>query len=144
MRFYIYFLIIAILISLMFYSLANYDKYYPSLDNFHDNPEKYRGFRAENCGIMLSKENEGFVLRAGLNSIFVKYDMSKIRHPILGTVCVVGTYNNGNYIDAEIVSINDFIFVKYFLSSLSIFYVIFIFFSEWKFTKRGFKSKRMR
>jgi len=140
MKWYVYLLVIAALIFLMLYSLINYHRHYPSLDTFYNEPGKYAGARAENCGMMVDKTNDGFILRAGVNKILVRYNQTSLRYPLLGTVCVLGTYNDG-FIHAEAVRLNDFIFVKYFISLLAFFYVVFVFFREWKITIRGFKPR---
>ena len=141
MKWHVYFSVIVILVLMMSYSIANYDRYYPVSDNFLDNPEKYMGARVENCGLMINRTDGGFIMRAGINRIFVKYNATALRYPILGTVCLAGSYREGNFIEADAVRINDFVFVKYFISFLAILYAIFIFSREWELTKKGFKPR---
>jgi len=140
MKWHVYLAVIAALLFLMLYSVTNYHGHYPSLDTFYNEPEKYAGAIAENCGMMVDETSDGFILRAGVNKILVKYNQTSLRYPVLGTVCVLGAYNDG-FIDAEAVRLNDFIFVKYFISFLAFLYVVFVFFREWKITKKGFRLR---
>ncbi|MBI2546228.1 hypothetical protein HYV81_03545 [Candidatus Woesearchaeota archaeon] len=118
-----------VLVSLMYYSYVNYHSYYPSLATLKENPAAIEGVRAENCGIMERLQEDGFVLRGGPEEVVVQ--MQDARFPKYGTVCVVGTYREG-MIEAESVRYNDYIFVKYALSALSLLFVIYIFLKEWK------------
>ncbi len=139
-KFYIaYGLSVVILFALMFYSYENYHKYYPSLATFQDNPEFLEGVRAENCGIAEQVNEQGLIIRGGSERIKVKAENA--RYPKYGTICVVGTYKKDGFIEAEYVRYNDYIFVKYFLSVLSIIYVIYIFFMEWKITRKCFIAR---
>ena len=124
-----------VLLSLMQYSYVNYHAYYPSLATLKENPAAIEGVRAENCGIMEKLQEDGFVLRGGPEEVFVK--IADARFPKFGTVCVVGMYRNG-MIEAESVRYNDYIFVKYALSALSLLYVLYLFFREWKLKRWRF------
>lgn len=134
-----YLLSAIVLVSLMLYSYENYHNYYPSLATFQNNPELLEGVRAENCGIAEQVDGQGLIIRGGNEIIQVKAENA--RYPKYGTVCVVGTYRKEGYIEAEYVRYNDYIFIKYLLSALSILYIIYIFFKEWKITRKGFVAR---
>ena len=135
----VYFLAFIVLVSIMLYSYENYHKYYPSLATFQNDPESLEGVKAENCGIAEYVSKDQLVIRGGYERIQVK--ANNPRYPKYGTVCVIGYYNKEGYIEAEDIRYNDYIFVKYFLSSLSILYIIYVFFKEWKLTRKGFIEK---
>ena len=139
---YVYLIAIAIMIAIMHYSYTNYAAYYPSLASFNANPEKYDGVKSENCGIVQEVNSNGFIIRGGTETVQVR--TANPRYPKYGTVCVYGTYKKEGYIEAVFVRYNDYIFLKYLISSLSIIYVIYIFFSEWKITRKGFTPKRVK
>ena len=135
----VYILSAIVLVALMLYSYENYHNYYPSLATFKANPEVLEGVKAENCGIAEQVDGQRLIIRGGNEIIQVKAENA--RYPKYGTVCVVGTYKREGYIEAEYVRYNDYIFIKYLLSALSIIYVVYIFFKEWKITRKGFVAR---
>ena len=137
---YVYIIAVLLLASIMWYSYTNYYQYYPSLATFHQHPAAFDNVVSENCGTVEEVNERGFVLRGGKELVQVFTDHP--RYPMYGTVCVYGTYKKEGYIIAEQVRYNDYIYLKYFLSSLSLIYVIYIFNKEWKLTKRGFAEQK--
>ena len=128
-----------ILILLSMYSLNQHSNYYPTIKDLLDNPERYHNKITEQGG-RLSLE-KGTIRRGNEEiKIIIK---EPLRNPKYGTVTIVGRFDKSGSIEVHDIHYSDYNNLKYFASIIGGAIFLYLFFKEWKITKRGFESARL-
>jgi len=106
---------------------------------FIENPQLYDGLTRTVLGIYAGPSPEGFVLQYNQRLIPVQYH-GKVIPPRYGQILIYGTFHQEGYIEAQQVHNYNYNYLIYFISFLTFLFVLALFASEWKITKRGIES----
>ena len=131
-------LLILLLAAIMYYSYAEHDNHYPTISDFLKDPARYDGVLTEQQLQVYNITNESFLARFGDDYVAVKYP--GVKEPKFGMVTFLGHYKKEGYIEATAVRYNEYNNGKYLLSFAGLFLFVWIFFREWKITRRGFEN----
>ena len=136
-----FFLTLIIIVSLMFYETkyyADYSKNNFSLQNYLENPEKYGDHSSESFGRIVNISQDHFYFNAGGD--YIKVFGKNIQKAELGETVLYLDYRK----DGRIVMIDyhnyNYNYILYAISFLAVMIFVFLFFKEWKLTRRGFKN----
>lgn len=112
-----------------------------NLQNIMENPEKYNGVYYQTMGRIIQTERDFFyVLDTESNKevpVFLpNHNIMKGSH-----IVVYGPFTKDGYMIAAKLRLQNPEPFKYIVSGLSSFYVLWLFFKEWKLTKEGFVER---
>lgn len=138
----LYILAILALVFLGVYTLENHEKYFPSVYNILNNPDKYDGQVIELYVRPMNITNESFLINDNGAWITVRY--KNLTPPKYGQLAFFGVFKkDGSYIQAIEVRYDNYSYLKYVLSFIGLFIIIIMLFKEWKLTRRGFEDARL-
>ena len=126
------------IVSLMHYYIIEGEGSKAVID-FMQDPKKYAGETREIMGPYLEPTDQGFIMLYNKQPLRVHYE-KEYNPPTYGQVLVYGTLNEAGYIDAIGVHNYNYNYIIYALSFLAGLYVIKVFFTEWKITRRGIEN----
>ena len=135
------FLILVLVVGFFLYDnvrSANKAKDSFTINNYHENPQKYGGEKIEVLGRLVNISQNYFYFDIGSKNLEV-YG-SGVRKPILGETVVFLNFRKDGVI--ELIDFHNYNY-NYLLYGVSIFALLIfgvIFFMEWKITLRGFKD----
>lgn len=138
---YLYIFAVFSLTALIVYSYVETPNHYPPISKLKENPNFYNNAEVEICGKVIKVLDGGIIVSSGSSSIEIRYEKARLAK--YGTICAIGIFHEEGFVLAEFIRYNDFLFLKYGLSFLSLLYVFFVFFKEWKFTKKGFFPRKV-
>ncbi len=106
---------------------------------FIENPQLYDGLTRSVLGIYTGPSPGGFTIQYNQRLIPVQYQ-EEVRPPRYGQILIYGTFHQEGYIEARQVHNYNYNYLIYFISFLTFLFVLALFFSEWKISKRGIES----
>lgn len=131
---------LALLVGLVVYSSLVYHEIDPSIGYLRENPERLNNRLIELSGEFV-EEDGNLYLVSGKDKIMVKANGLDTSNAYLGLVGIKGLYKKEGFVELVETHRYNYIFLKYPLSLFAFMVFIFIFFKEWRITRRGLECR---
>lgn len=134
----------ALFLGLCTYVFLNYERYYPLITGFSQDPSSYEGRVIELEGKIVEREGRYYIASTSNIPVEIKYDWSKEGSSKPGSAVILGVLHKEGIIEVLGIHPRKHHMVKYYVSGLGIIIFLFIFFKEWRVSLKGFKERGER